>query len=188
MLVRLIYRRRAGDLKRRLLNAEEGVPNVVFRWAVGLLLVGSIVLYFALPGHPSWAYWVVPSSLRFIGVGGAGLGIALIWWSHATLQETFSTTLRLREDHRLVTHGPYRHVAHPIYTGFLLLFVSTVVFTRNWVVGSLGALVIGSLMTTRLVREERMMRRRFGGEYEEYLKRTGRFFPRLRASEEADRS
>jgi protein-S-isoprenylcysteine O-methyltransferase Ste14 len=76
-----------------------------------------------------------------------------------------------------VTDGPYRYVVHPIYTGFLLLFVSTMVFTRNWL---LGALVIGSLMTTRLVREERMMRGKVREEYAEYLKRTGRFVPRLR--------
>jgi protein-S-isoprenylcysteine O-methyltransferase Ste14 len=180
MLLRVFYRSRAGDLKRRLINREEGVGNVLFRWIVGLALIVAVVFYFAAPGQPPWAYVSVPPLIRFLGVLAATLGVAIIWWSHATLRETFSTTLRLREDHRLVTSGPYRYVVHPIYTGFLLLFLATTLFTRSWLIGVLGALVIGSLMTTRLRREERMMTGRFGADYTEYLARTGRFFPRPR--------
>ncbi len=187
MALRLFYRWRADDLNRDLINKEEGVGNVLFRWIVGLALMGAVVLYFVAPGKPASAYLSLQPSIRVLGGVGATLGISLIWWSHATLQETFSTTLRVREDHRLVTSGPYRYVAHPIYSGFLLLFLSTIVFTRNWVIGALGTLVIGSLMTTRLVREERMMAGKFGEEYSEYLKRTGRFLPRVGRRNEKER-
>jgi protein-S-isoprenylcysteine O-methyltransferase Ste14 len=35
------------------------------------------------------------------------------------LEKEWSVTARLVEDHKLATHGPYRLVRHPIYTGIM---------------------------------------------------------------------
>jgi protein-S-isoprenylcysteine O-methyltransferase Ste14 len=42
-------------------------------------------------------------------------GLWLFHRSHADLGPNWSITLQVREDHRLVTHGVYRRIRHPMY-------------------------------------------------------------------------
>ena len=43
------------------------------------------------------------------------VGLWLFFRSHADLGTNWSITLQVREDHRLITHGTYRCVRHPMY-------------------------------------------------------------------------
>jgi protein-S-isoprenylcysteine O-methyltransferase Ste14 len=42
-------------------------------------------------------------------------GLWLFYRSHADLGTNWSITLEVREQHRLITHGVYRRVRHPMY-------------------------------------------------------------------------
>src|SRR6478609_9520278 len=44
---------------------------------------------------------------------------AFAGWALRTLDKQWSLTARVREDHALVTHGPFAHVRHPVYTALL---------------------------------------------------------------------
>jgi protein-S-isoprenylcysteine O-methyltransferase Ste14 len=145
---------------------------------VGSALLASITAYFAWPDVLPWMFVNVPAWVRVAALFPAVGSVVLLTWAHATLGPEFATTLRLKSDHKLVTVGPYAHIRHPIYTAYFVLFVATGVFTRSWIIGVLGMIVIGTLMTSRLVREESMLRERFGKEYEEYARQVGRFIPR----------
>ena len=50
----------------------------------------------------------------------------------------------------------------------------------NWLILVPGVLGFTVLMAVRVRREEEVMVDRFGDEYREYARRTGRFLPRLR--------
>ena len=50
---------------------------------------------------------------------------ALRWTCYRTLGSLFTFELTLREDHRLVTSGPYGFVRHPSYSGVVLGVVGT---------------------------------------------------------------
>jgi protein-S-isoprenylcysteine O-methyltransferase Ste14 len=50
--------------------------------------------------------------------------------------------------------------------------------TANWVFLILAVLIILGLLA-RVPREEQMMLNEFGSQYEDYMQRTGRFFPKL---------
>jgi protein-S-isoprenylcysteine O-methyltransferase Ste14 len=50
--------------------------------------------------------------------------------------------------------------------------------TANWIFVGLAALSIAGLVG-RIPKEEEMMLEAFGAEYQAYMQRTGRFFPRL---------
>lgn len=177
MAVRIGFRVAAKDIVRPVVNRAEGIGNLVARWVLGALLVAAIVAYFVVPG--AWMFVPVPSALRWVAIAGSVLSIALLVRAHRALNDEFSSTLRLAEGHRLVTAGPYRFVQHPIYLAFFVHFICTGIYTRSWPIGLLGVLTIGTLMTTRLRREEAMLRRAFGAEYEAYQASTGRFIPRL---------
>ncbi|OCH92219.1 hypothetical protein OBBRIDRAFT_833565 [Obba rivulosa] len=58
--------------------------------------------------------WLLGVSLIYIG------GLTRIA-CHNTLGRYFTWHLALREDHKLITSGPYRIVRHPSYTGMILI-------------------------------------------------------------------
>ena len=81
--------------------------------------------------------------------------------------------------HDLVTHGPYALVRHPFYTAFLLALVAGVLAVPSML--ALGIAVVGGVQLYRTARrEERRLRAQFGLAYVTYMRRTGRFLPRLR--------
>jgi protein-S-isoprenylcysteine O-methyltransferase Ste14 len=84
----------------------------------------------------------------------------------------------VREDHTLIESGPYRFVRHPVYAGYLALLLGSGVASLNvclwllWPVSLLGILI-------QAASEEQLLRRRFGQDYECYVRRTGRLVPRF---------
>jgi protein-S-isoprenylcysteine O-methyltransferase Ste14 len=130
--------------------------------------------------YPPWMVYLqfdLPAWLRWLGFL-LGLGsLALLAWTHAALGEQYSPQLRLKEEHHLVTEGPYARIRHPMYTSFFVLGVSFALVTANWVFVLLALAVIWGL-AARAPREEEMMLAEFGEEYREYMRRTGRYFPK----------
>jgi protein-S-isoprenylcysteine O-methyltransferase Ste14 len=47
------------------------------------------------------------------------IGFTILLVAHFTLWRFYSSTLVIREDHRLITHGIYRFTRHPIYLGVI---------------------------------------------------------------------
>ncbi len=112
----------------------------------------------------------------------AVLGLALLFSAHRALDGNFSTTIEVGEGRRLVTTGPYARVRHPMYVAYLVIFAGLLGISRDPLFGVAGILVILSLMVLRVPYEERILRDRFGREYEEYKSRVGAFVPRAGAS------
>ena len=108
----------------------------------------------------------------------------MFYRSHADLGTNWSVTLQMRDDHALVTTGIYRRIRRPMYASIFLLSIAHVLFVPNWIVGRAYFLSFGILYIFRVAREERMMLDRFGPEYETYMRRSGRLFPRLRQPDE----
>lgn len=86
-----------------------------------------------------------------------------------------------RAGHQLITHGPYRWVRHPLYSAGLLLCVSLTLLTALWALG-VGMLIPLAVLLWRTPREEARLIALFGDEYRAYMRRAGRFFPRLPTS------
>jgi protein-S-isoprenylcysteine O-methyltransferase Ste14 len=104
-------------------------------------------------------------------------GLVVFHRSHADLGTNWSITLEIREGHRLVTEGVYRRVRHPMYLALLLHGLGQAILLPNWVAGPAYLVVMLVLVAFRLGPEERMMRERFGAEYDAYAARTRAFGP-----------
>ena len=78
----------------------------------------------------------------------------------------------------IVTYGAYRRIRHPFYAAFLLALWGAFVFCPH--LGTLFTFVYGFIILNfTAAREERRLKASpFGAEYQAYLCRTGRFWPR----------
>ena len=81
---------------------------------------------------------------------------------------------------QIVTYGAYARIRHPFYAAFLLTLLGAFLFCPH--LGTLFCFVYGFLiMNTTAAREERrLLASEFGSEYAAYMKRSGRFWPRLK--------
>jgi protein-S-isoprenylcysteine O-methyltransferase Ste14 len=113
-------------------------------------------------------------------VAGAVLLAVSLWLfhrSHADLGTNWSITLQVREGHTLVTRGVYSRVRHPMYSSLLLYGVGQALAVPNWVAGPSYIAALSLLVVFRIGPEERMMRERFGAEWDAYAARTKRLAP-----------
>ena len=111
---------------------------------------------------------------------GAVCMVTALWLfhrSHADLGRNWSVTLELRDGHRLVEHGVYKRIRHPMYTAIFLYGIAQALLQPNWVGGPSCLLAFTLMFACRLAREEQMMLDRFGAEYAAYRARTKRLVP-----------
>lgn len=127
----------------------------------------------------SWAELPIPVWLRLVGAGLAILTVLLFVWVHHALGKNWSLAVVIKEDHVLVTGGPYRWVRHPMYTTFFVWGLGFSLLSANWTVGIafLGLCIVAAARTGK---EEAALTEAFGDQYHAYMQRTGRFLPPLR--------
>lgn len=149
-------------------------------WSIRLLVLASVLGLSGSLLWPVFAPWQLPVNtlVRVTGLCLALMGSALFAWVTAALGRHFSTSLHLREEHRLITHGPYRWVRHPMYLAYQLSWLGFLLVTGNALAAGLGMLAFGLAMWVRVGREEAMLADAFGEQWQDYCQRTGRFIPR----------
>jgi len=173
------HRRRADRAAGPVRTAGRGDSLIVLR-LVGVVVLLPVLAYLAHPPWVDWARMRASPPLRWLG-GAAGFALLpVLVWIFRTIGPNISPSHTTREGHRLVTHGPYRFVRHPLYTTGTLLSVALAVMTALW--WPLAWLVPSLLLLHwRTPREEAHLVEAFGDEYRDYMRRTGRYLPRLRA-------
>ena len=115
---------------------------------------------------------------RTLGLVGLGsIGAISTFWVHRFLGKNFSPYLHIREEHQLVTSGPYRFARHPMYTSLYLLLIGISFLMANWFVFVTQVGVLTVLLINRLPKEEALILEVFGDEYRKYSERVGRFCP-----------
>ena len=135
----------------------------------------------APPKLVEWDRWPlshdVSDPLVWIAVPLLAAGLWLFWYSHRTIGDYWSIKIEIKEEHRLVTWGPYRYVRHPLYTTFFLGYLGTVLALQSWILAAgVPAFVASYLIFAR--EEENIMERGFGETYRAYRRRTGMFLPK----------
>ena len=104
---------------------------------------------------------------------------------HADLGQNWSVTLELRKGHQLVKQGVYRSVRHPMYSSIWLWCLAQGLPSGNWLAGWYGFVAFALMYFVRTPREEQMMCESFGEEYRNYMRQTGRLFPRMNSKNDA---
>ncbi len=119
-------------------------------------------------------------AVRFTaGIALMWLGIGLRQWAVATLGRLFRTSVVVQDDHRLITHGLYRRIRNPSYTGVLITVLGQGLIMGNWL--SLLVLVGGvtASLAWRMHVEAEALRGRFGEAYDAYVRTSWAIVPWL---------
>ena len=183
MAMRIYFARRVRRSGERLLPDQAAVERegrFLFsaRVILGIGLAAFLVLYVLNVPWIAALSVPFPGWLRWLGFILGLLSLASWTWAQSALGSQWSPQLQLRDEHRLVTSGPYAYVRHPIYTSMCGYFIGLALVTANWVFIVLVALTFAGLFA-RVPQEEKMMIDRFGDAYREYARRTGRFVPKI---------
>jgi protein-S-isoprenylcysteine O-methyltransferase Ste14 len=149
------------------------------RWVIAAFaLIGLLAAY--LPAYTDRkGFWALDGdAIRWLGVVLFAAGGALRLWPVFVLGHRFSGLVAIQPGHTLVTSGVYGIVRHPSYLGLLISSLGWALAFRAGVGVLLTALLIPPLLA-RIRAEEKLLRARFGGEYDAYCARTSRLIPGL---------
>ena len=172
------YFRRKAEREGGAMRSNEGSRLVIVLRILGMIIILPLFGYLFAPEWVAWAQMPLPVWLRGAGAVTAALMIPLIAWMFLSIGSNITATQTTRQNHKLVTSGPYRWIRHPLYTfGFIFVCGITCLSALWWLgVGMIPPFIILMLRTS--IEEQRLIEA-FGDEYRNYMKRTGRFFPKI---------
>jgi len=176
-----VYFRRKADKEagETISRKVDGIFLMVIIKLGGLILWISPLVFLIHPAWMDWAKIGLPVWIRWIAIVIGFVDVVLIYWMFSSIGLGISPTSATRNHHHLVTNGPYRWIRHPLYTFGSAIFISFGLIADNWFLILIGILAF-ILMAIRTPKEEANLVEKFGDEYRNYMKRTGRFFPRIR--------
>lgn len=174
-------RTRPGDTSNPAVDRALQVPAYISSAAWAAYVAWSVL---APPRLLEWDWWPVGQGvsnfLVWFAVVLFGTGLGLFWYSHRTIGSYWSIRIEIKQEHQLVTHGPYRHVRHPLYTALFLGYLGTLLALQSWTLTVWFPVFIFSYVLFAK-EEENIMERGFGEAYRAYRERTGMFLPRWRS-------
>jgi protein-S-isoprenylcysteine O-methyltransferase Ste14 len=172
------YHRHRAHTGEPIARREEGWFLLLSIRLVAVVGFVGFVAYLISPALMSWAAFPLPGWCRWCGAAVGAANLPYAWWVYHSLGRNITDTVVTRSEHALVTSGPYRYVRHPFYLMLLFFVVSGTLMAANWFFALIGAIEF-SLLVARTRIEEAKLIERFGDDYRDYMRRTGRFVPRL---------
>ncbi len=165
-------------LRAKKVAAQESLPLRIFAYWLPL----AIAVYLLGPGE-----WFGHTLIRenfvehtnTVGVIGLAFGVAGVFiaiWSRYLLGRNWSLSVQKKQDHELISTGPYKFVRHPFYSGLLLLFTGNAIIVGDYRAIIAVAIVFFSFWY-KLRKEERWLTEAFGAAYVEYSKGTRALIP-----------
>jgi len=160
---------------------QEG-PCILFGLRLGAIpvFVGCIAWIIA-PRWMAWSSLPLPIWLRWFGLTLVLCAGTLLVWTFRNLGRNLTDTVVTRREHFLVTTGPYQYVRHPFYLSFVLGVLAVSMVAANWFILLTGMIPFAFLVARTTIEEEKLVEH-FGADYQDYMRRVGRFVPRLRRS------
>ncbi|HEY2561261.1 MAG TPA: isoprenylcysteine carboxylmethyltransferase family protein [Caldimonas sp.] len=156
---------RREPIASRLLHLVPLAVAVLLLWAPALP-IAMLRLRF-LPPAP-WLPWA--------GAALVAAGLLFTVWARVHLGRNWSGIVTIKQDHELVTGGPYAFVRHPIYSGLSLAFIGWAIASGEWR-GVLAVAIVGAAFWRKLRVEERWLHEQFDGAYDAYRQRVRALVP-----------
>lgn len=107
-------------------------------------------------------------------------GIGFVLWGRLALGKMYFVSTgfgaQLYADHRLVTHGPFAIVRHPMYLGLIAAAFGSLLIYQTWTTALYA--FFAPFILRRARREEQALAAEFGEEWQTYAARVPMFLPR----------
>ena len=126
---------------------------------------------------PATAITSARAFLFWLGILLVYAGIAFRLYAINVLGASFTSTVAITPDQRLIEAGPYRLIRHPAYTGVLITLLGFGLCYTNWLslLVIVGCALLGFSYRIRV--EEHVLKAHLGQRYQEYMRRTKRLIP-----------
>lgn len=150
------------------------------RFSLIVIVAGNFVAWFAavsLAFSPSGAMHSI--AVQVAGVVVLGIGIVVRSVAIAQLGRRHTPNVAVRQEHKLMESGLYRHVRHPSYLGALIAFFGFSLALGNWLSVVVVMVITPAIYLFRIREEEAALSAAFGDEYRAYCRRTKRLIPGL---------
>ena len=120
--------------------------------------------------------------LQVMAILIAGLGLYMIVWvSTAFVRQGKGTPIPIDPPTQLVITGLYRYVRNPMYVGAVLIILAEAIYFGSAWLMLYAVGLWAALHTALVVFEEPQLKKRFGADYEQYLKAVPRWIPKMRS-------
>jgi protein-S-isoprenylcysteine O-methyltransferase len=141
------------------------------------LFIGTI-LWKPLPLQLAWQLRLV---VLILGAAIYFASLALYLWGLHTLGVNFNASsgfgVRLHEGHRLIVHGPYNYIRHPMYAAVILVGWGGLLLYLTWTMLGFAVMMFGLIY--RAKREDQALAQEFSRDWEEYQNRVPGWIPRI---------
>jgi protein-S-isoprenylcysteine O-methyltransferase Ste14 len=159
-------------VERQLLS--QTVPyTVLVAVGIWLVLVPAFGFFIPVLGER-----VRPASdvVDVIGIAISAVGVGFAIWARMVIGRNWSGVITLKEDHNLVTTGPYAFVRHPIYTGIVVAMAGSALVSGT-AGAPLGFVSFTAGFVLKLRIEEKLMREHFGDAHAAWCAQTKKLIP-----------
>ena len=128
-----------------------------------------------------WAYfttsqdgisWITVTGIVMIIIGITFRALAVRY-----LGKYFTPTVQIKDDHQLITSGPYSIVRHPSYTGAFLALTAGGVILESLIGFVISCIAMFTAYYVRIRIEEKELVARFGNDYVAYQQDTKMIIP-----------
>lgn len=156
------------------LNKEEQSKQKSFRVILAAIL--SIILVNAFMAWQG-ILLVDSTALQAIALVIYASGLTIRFWALIMLGSNFSRNVEVSKEQDLISHGPYKYVRHPSYTGIFLLATAVPLFVGNLLVFVLAVVLMYVVLNRRMKEEEGFMEEVMGERYVQWKNKRYRLLP-----------
>lgn len=153
-------------------SADANSLRLLWGSAIVFMSAGFTTVHMVRAGRFPLADWAV-----VLVVGLFAAGIALRWYAIVSLGRFFTVNVAIRDDHHIVTAGPYGIIRHPSYTGLLMMMLAIAISFGNWISALVAFVPFTAALLWRIRIEEAALVRNFGAQYDAYSAKTKRLIP-----------
>ena len=94
------------------------------------------------------------------------------------LGKNWANQIKIYQDHKFISSGPYRFVRHPLYASIIWMFFGACLVYCNYLTLLSTIFIFIPFMYLRAKQEEKLLSQEFA-EYKNYQKKVGLFFPKF---------
>lgn len=174
-LIRVIYTRSSPPT-----DPQMPMPHPKDKLWMAVSTLGFIIplIYLAFPWMDFADYPLLPWT-GWLGTFLFAAALIVLWRSHVDLGKSWSPWAESKKNHKLVTHGIYSRIRHPMYAAHWLWATAQLFLLQNWIAGPAMIVTLLPLYLYRVEKEELDMLSLYGEVYRQYMARTCRLLPCL---------
>lgn len=139
-----------------------------------------IILWVAITIGFTAGFFLSKSPGEFLsgfGIGFIIVGLIIRWLSILQLGKSFTVDVAITDSSQLITDGMYERIRHPSYSGLLAVVLGFAITMGSILSFFVFTIPVISAIIYRISIEEELLRREFGDEYNNYIKKTRKIIP-----------